>query len=243
MKAGDDLVGLLLESVEERGIRLVDGDILVVAQKIVSKSEGREICLKNITPSAKARELSESVDKDPRIVEVILGESREVVRHRKGLVIVENKHGVVLANAGIDMSNVEQDDGGVVLLLPENPDRSAEAICDAIKKRTDVNIGLIINDSLGRAFRNGTTGVALGVAGLPALADLSGTLDLFGRPLQVTQVAVADELAAAASLLMGQAAEGQPAVLVRGFASESPDGNSSQLTRTKEDDLFRAGKS
>jgi coenzyme F420-0:L-glutamate ligase/coenzyme F420-1:gamma-L-glutamate ligase len=220
----------------------VDGDILVVAQKIVSKSEGREVRLKNITPSAAAYELSEVVDKDPRLVEVILGESNEVIRHRPGLIIVENKHGVVLANAGIDMSNVGQDDGDAVLLLPLDPDESAARLREELRKQTGANVGVIINDSLGRAFRNGTAGVALGVSGLAAVTDLSGTLDLFGRALQVTQVAVADELAAAASLLMGQAAEGRPVVLVRGFTSEFPEETSKQLTRKKEEDLFRGVK-
>ena len=243
VEIGDDLAGLIVESMGRLETAPSEGDILVVAQKIVSKSEGREVHLKNITPSAAAHDLSQVVDKDPRLVEVILGESNEVVQHRPGLIIVENKHGVVLANAGIDMSNVGQGGDDVVLLLPLDPDESALRLRKELRKQTGVNVGVIINDSLGRAFRNGTSGVALGVSGLPAVTDLSGVLDLFGRTLQATQVAVADELAAAASLLMGQADEGRPVVLVRGFTSEFPEGTSKQLTRKKEEDLFRAGKS
>ena len=243
VETGDDLAGLIVESMGRLETTPSEGDILVVAQKIVSKSEGREVHLKNITPSAPAYALSPVVDKDPRLVEVILGESNEVVQHRLGLIIVENKHGVVLANAGIDMSNVGQGGDDVVLLLPLDPDESAARLREELSKQTGVNVGVIINDSLGRAFRNGTAGVALGVSGLPAVTDLSGTQDLFGRALQVTQVAVADELAAAASLLMGQADEGRPVVLVRGFTSEFPEGTSKQLTRKKEEDLFRVGKS
>ena len=243
VETGDDLAGLIVESMGRLETTPSEGDILVGAQKIVSKSEGREVHLKNITPSAAAYDLSQVVDKDPRLVEVILGESNEVVQHRPGLIIVENKHGVVLANAGIDMSNVGQGGDDVVLLLPLDPDESAARLRKELRKQTGVNVGVIINDSLGRAFRNGTSGVALGVSGLPAVVDLSGALDLFGRALQATQVAVADELAAAASLLMGQADEGRPVVLVRGFTSEFPEGTSKQLTRKKEEDLFRAGKS
>jgi len=244
VETGDDLAGLIVESMGRIETTPFEGDILVVAQKIVSKSEGREVHLKNITPSAAAYDLSEVVDKDPRLVEVILGESNEVVQHRPGLIIVENKHGVVLANAGIDMSNVGQGDDDVVLLLPLDPDESAARLRKELSKQLGVNVGVIINDSLGRAFRNGVSGVALGVSGLPAVTDLSaGAVDLFGRALQATQVAVADELAAAASLLMGQADEGRPVVLVRGFTSEFPEGTSKQLTRKKEEDLFRAGKS
>ena len=243
VETGDDLAGLIVESMGRIETTPFEGDILVVAQKIVSKSEGREVHLKNVTPSAAAYDLSEVAVKDPRLVEVILGESNEVVQHRPGLIIVENKHGVVLANAGIDISNVGQGDDDVVLLLPLDPDESAARLREELSKQTGVNVGVIINDSLGRAFRNGTSGVALGVSGLPAVTDLSGALDLFGRALQATQVAVADELAAAASLLMGQADEGRPVVLVRGFTSEFPEGTSKQLTREKEEDLFRAGKS
>ena len=227
VKPGDDLADLVIQSVGKLGTQLLEGDILVVAQKIISKSEGREVSLKNVVPSSAASELAKIVGKDPRLIEVILDESKEVVRHRPGLIIVENRNGLVLANAGVDMSNVRQADGDTVLLLPLCPDESAAKIQDEVSRRV---------------FRNGTTGIAIGVSGLPALTDLSGKADLFGRKLQVTQVAVADELAAAASLLMGQAAEGRPIVLVRGFVSGHPEGSASELVREKEEDLFRDGK-
>tara|TARA_B100000686_G_C16705177_1_gene925812 strand:+ start:528 stop:1286 length:759 start_codon:yes stop_codon:yes gene_type:complete len=239
---GDDLADMVIQSVGGLGMELVEGDILVFAQKIISKSEGREVSLHNIVPSSIASELAKIVDKDPRLIEVILDESKEVVRHRSGLIIVENKNGLVLANAGIDMSNVRQTEGDTVLLLPNNPDESAANLRDEVMRRNGIRVGVIINDSLGRAFRNGTTGTAIGVAGLPALTDLSGKADLFGRKLQVTQVGVADELAAGASLLMGQAAEGRPIVLVRGFASGHPAGSARELVREKEQDLFRDPK-
>ena len=242
VKPGDDLADLVIQSVGRLGTQLLEGDILVVAQKIISKSEGREVSLKNVVPSSAASELAKIVGKDPRLIEVILDESKEVVRHRPGLIIVENRNGLVLANAGVDMSNVRQADGDTVLLLPLYPDESAAKIQDEVRRRVGVDVGVIINDSLGRAFRNGTTGIAIGVSGLPALTDLTGKADLFGRKLQVTQVAVADELAAAASLLMGQAAEGRPIVLVRGFVSGHPEGSASELVREKEEDLFRDAK-
>ena len=239
IRAGDDLVALILGECSAAGEKLCDGDILVLAQKIVSKAEGRVVDLASVTPSAAALELAQSSNKDPRLVEVILTESNEVIRQREGALIVENRLGVVLANAGVDMSNVDQDGGDAVLLLPEDPDRSCALLREGIKQRAEVDVGVMINDSLGRAFRNGTAGAALGVAGVPTLVDLSGTPDLFGRPLRVTQVAIADELAAAASLLMGQANEGRPVVLVRGFQCHAAPGKGQDLIRVKEQDLFR----
>ena len=239
VRAGADLVGLILGECSAAGEKLCDGDILVLAQKIVSKAEGRVVDLASVTPSAAALKLAQSSNKDPRLVEVILTESNEVIRQREGAIIVESRLGVVLANAGIDMSNVDQDGGDAVLLLPEDPDRSCALLREEIKQRADVDVGVVINDSLGRAFRNGTAGAALGAAGVPTLVDLSGTPDLFGRPLRVTQVAIADELAAAASLLMGQANEGRPVVLVRGFWCHAAPGKGQDLVRVKEQDLFR----
>jgi coenzyme F420-0:L-glutamate ligase/coenzyme F420-1:gamma-L-glutamate ligase len=239
IRAGDDLVALILGECSAAGEKLCDGDILVLAQKIVSKAEGRVVDLASVTPSAAALELAQSSNKDPRLVEVILTESNEVIRQREGALIVENRLGVVLANAGVDMSNVDQDGGDAVVLLPEDPDRSCALLREGIKQRAEVDVGVMINDSLGRAFRNGTAGAALGVAGVPTLVDLSGTPDLFGRPLRVTQVAIADELAAAASLLMGQANEGRPVVLVRGFQCHAAPGKGQDLIRVKEQDLFR----
>jgi coenzyme F420-0:L-glutamate ligase/coenzyme F420-1:gamma-L-glutamate ligase len=239
IRAGDDLVALILGECSAAGEKLCDGDILVLAQKIVSKAEGRVVDLASVTPSAAALELAQSSNKDPRLFEVILTESNEVIRQREGALIVENRLGVVLANAGVDMSNVDQDGGDAVLLLPEDPDRSCALLREGIKQRAEVDVGVMINDSLGRAFRNGTAGAALGVAGVPTLVDLSGTPDLFGQPLRVTQVAIADELAAAASLLMGQANEGRPVVLVRGFQCHAAPGKGQDLIRVKEQDLFR----
>jgi len=237
--AGDDLVTFILDGCAADGETLSDGDVLVLAQKIVSKSEGRTVALASVTPSAKALRLAQSSKKDPRLVEVILAETNEVVRRREGALIVENRFGLVLANAGVDASNVDKNADDVVLLLPEDPDRSCALLRERIKERAGVDVGVMINDSLGRAFRNGTAGAALGAAGIPTLVDLSGMPDMFGRPLRVTQVAIADELAAAASLLMGQANEGRPVVLVHGFECNAQPGNAQDLIRAKEQDLFR----
>lgn len=240
VKPGDDLCRIVIEGLERSGIAPCTQDVLVIAQKIVSKAEGRYVDLATIHPSARARALAAEVDKDPRLVEIILSQSEEVVRHRPGVLVVAHKLGFVMANAGIDQSNVERIDGQErVLLLPENPDAS----CGAIKARLDaqfgVELGIVINDSFGRPWRNGVVGVALGAAGIPALLDLVGQPDLFGRRMRVTEVAVADEIAASASLLMGQADEGLPAVHVRGLAWQAPACAASALIRPRERDLFR----
>jgi len=241
VRPGDDLAALVGAALEASGERLADGDVLVMAQKIVSKAEARYRTLAGIVPSARARELAEAVGKDPRLVELILGEAEEVVAHRPGVLIVAHRLGYVLANAGIDHSNVEPDaDGGErVLLLPEDPDRSAAALRERLRAATGAAIGVVINDSLGRAWRNGTVGMALGVAGISALLDLRGRPDLFGRALAVSEIGLADEVAAAASLLMGQADEGRPIVLVRGLAHGPAAGRARDLVRRKELDLFR----
>lgn len=240
VRPGDDLPALILEALAATGERLRDGDVLVLAQKIVSKAEGRIVDLATVAPSAEAVELAEAVDKDPRLVELILSESAEVVRYRKGVLIVAHRCGAVLANAGIDRSNVDgADSDGRVLLLPSDPDRSCATLRAALRARSGANVGVVINDSLGRAWRNGTVGAALGAAGIAALLDLNGRPDLFDRPLQATQVGLADELAAAASLLMGQADEGRPVVLVRGLSFGTGDGAAADLVRPREQDLFR----
>ena len=240
VRPGENLATLILQSFEQAALALEDGDILVIAQKIVSKSEGRHVKLGDVQPSQGARELAAVTEKDPRLVELILLESRGIVRHRLGVIVAENRQGVVLANSGIDHSNVEADgDAEQMLLLPVDPDASAARIHKELQEQTQVNIAVIINDSLGRAWRNGTTGTALGVSGLPALLDLRGLPDLFGKPLQVSEQAIADELSAAASLLQGQAAEGQPVVLIRGYATSAPPTPASALIRPKEKDLFR----
>ena len=241
--SGDDLVALILQSLQQTSIKLEDGDILVIAQKIVSKSEGRYVRLADVKPSERAFQLAAETEKDPRLMELILSESREIVRYRSSVIVAENRQGVVLANAGIDHSNVEKDRGKEqVLLLPLDPDASAANIRKQLQRKTNRNLAVIINDSLGRAWRNGTTGTALGVSGLPALLDLRGRPDLFGEPLQTSEEAIADELSAAASLLQGQAGEGRPVILIRGYDfSGIPTKNTGTfgLIRPKEKDLFR----
>src|SRR5215211_6776277 len=242
IRQGDNLADIVLEALPENHINLEDNDIFVVAQKIVSKAEGRAINLVGITPSQRAFELANQTDKDPRLVELILQESNEVLRTRPGTIVVEHKLGFVCANAGIDHSNVAgagNVDEEWVLLLPADPDHSAAMICQAIHSKTGKQVGILIIDSHGRAWRNGTIGLAIGIAGLPGLQDLRGKPDLFGVELRITQVGVADELAAAASLVMGQAAEGTPIVHVRGFPYSLREGSLKELIRPKEQDLFR----
>lgn len=239
VRPGDNLGVLISATLEANNIELQDGDVLVVAQKVASKAEGRYAALADVTPSAQAMELAATTGKDPRLIELILSESARVVRHRPNLIIVEHRRGYVMANAGIDHSNVEQDGGERVLLLPEDPDATAEALRATLVGRHGRAVSVIISDSFGRAWRRGTLGVALGAAGLPSLLDLRGQPDLFGRPLEVTQTGFADEIAAAASLLMGQAAEGMPLVIVRGLSWTAPATPASALVRPPEEDLFR----
>jgi coenzyme F420-0:L-glutamate ligase / coenzyme F420-1:gamma-L-glutamate ligase len=242
IRRDDNLADILVKSLRETNIELQDNDILVIAQKIVSKSEGRMVNLATVTPSQQAIGLAERTQKDARAVELILQESNEVLRTRTGTIIVEHRLGFICANAGIDHSNVAGEGDSVeewVLLLPQDPDLSAGRMRDEFKSKTGKSIGILIIDSHGRAWRNGTVGVAIGVSGLPALEDLRGRQDLFGFILRITQVGVADELAAAASLVMGQAAEGTPVVHVRGFPYPLRDGSLKELIRPKEQDLFR----
>lgn len=246
VRPGDNLPALLLAALQAQEIPLQDGDILVLAQKIVSKAEGRLVHLSQVTPSPRALELGQAVDKDPRLVELILRESRAVIRTRPGTLIVEHRLGFICASAGIDHSNVHPEDDpagldpeGWVLLLPENPDASAQAIRDALEAASARRLGVLIIDSHGRAWRLGTVGMAIGLSGLPGLTDMRGWPDLFGYQLKITQVGVADELAAAASLMMGQAAEGTPAVHVRGFPYPLRSGSLAELLRPKDQDLFR----
>jgi coenzyme F420-0:L-glutamate ligase / coenzyme F420-1:gamma-L-glutamate ligase len=240
IRAGDDLAEVIASALERNRVALRAKDALVVAQKIVSKAEARIVDLATVKPSARAIALAAEVDKDPRVVEVILSESVRVVRARRGLMIVEHKLGFIMANGGVDQSNVAPADGSTrVLLLPENPDGSAEALRRRLKARTGVDVAIIINDSFGRPWRKGTAGVAIGVSGLPALIDLRGRPDLFGRTLEVSVIGFADEVAAAASLLMGQADEARPAVLVRGLSWSAPESTAASLVRSPDEDLFR----
>jgi coenzyme F420-0:L-glutamate ligase/coenzyme F420-1:gamma-L-glutamate ligase len=242
IKPGDDLAEILLSALANAGIRLVDNDIIVLAQKIVSKSEGRLVNLTTVTPSQAAIDVAVQVEKDPRFVEMVLRESNRVVRTRPGTLIVEHKLGFVCANAGIDHSNVqglwgEADDW--ILLLPENPDGSAARIRKNLEEASGARLGVMVIDSHGRAWRLGIIGTAIGLSGMPGLVDLRGVPDLFGYQLRITQVAAADELAAAASLMMGQAAELTPAIHIRGFPYPLREGTLQELIRSKELDLFR----
>jgi coenzyme F420-0:L-glutamate ligase / coenzyme F420-1:gamma-L-glutamate ligase len=240
VKAGDDLVSLTIKALARSGETLRAGDVLVFAQKIVSKAERRIVRLGDVVPSARALQLSVDVNKDPRLVELILSEATEVVRYRRDVLVVAHRLGFVVANAGIDFSNVEQGaDDDTALLLPLDPDSTCAALRKTLLQRTGVNVGVIINDSHGRAFRNGTVGVAIGASGLPTVVDLRGNADLFGRPLRSSQVALADEIASAASLLMGQAEEGRPIVLARGIPGARGEGNATALVRDKTLDMFR----
>jgi coenzyme F420-0:L-glutamate ligase/coenzyme F420-1:gamma-L-glutamate ligase len=240
VQAGDDLAAFALAAYRETALSPEDGDVLVVAQKIVSKSEGRMVDVSAVVPSERAVALAAEVEKDPRLVEVILSESRRIVRHRPNLMIAEHRLGYVMANAGIDHSNVAPDDGTErVLLLPLDPDASAEALRRDLARRTGRRIAVIVSDSFGRPFRRGTVGIALGAAGLPAVIDWRGHPDLFGRKLEVTETGFADEIAAAASLVQGQADEATPIVLVRGLAWSAPDAAGAALVRPPEHDLFR----
>jgi coenzyme F420-0:L-glutamate ligase/coenzyme F420-1:gamma-L-glutamate ligase len=240
IRAGDELVELIASSLELNGVEPQAGDVLVVAQKIVSKAEGRMVDLATIEPSAKAVALAAEVDKDPRLVEVILSESVRVVRARRRVLIVEHRLGFIMANAGVDQSNVAPEDGSThVLLLPENPDRSAESLRRGLATSTGIDLAVVINDSFGRPWRQGTAGAAIGVAGLPALIDLRGRPDLFGRKLEVSVVGFADEVAAAASLVMGQADEAAPVVLIRGLRWSAPESTAASIVRSANEDLFR----
>jgi coenzyme F420-0:L-glutamate ligase / coenzyme F420-1:gamma-L-glutamate ligase len=239
ISAGDDLAGILGDTLTAADLPPRLGDVLVVTHKVVSKAEGRTVALAGITPSPRARALAAATGKDAALVEVILSESRTVLRHRPGLIIAEHRLGIVLANAGVDQSNVPQEEGPRVLLLPEDPDASAAAIRSALIARFGVAPAVIVSDSAGRAFRNGVVGLALGAAGLPALLDLRGQPDREGRPLEVTQVGLADQIASAAELLMGEAGEGRPAVLLRGLVVDGPALPAAALIRAREADLFR----
>ena len=235
IRKGDDLAVRLVEAVRHSQIAFADGDVLVIAQKIISKAEGRIVRLSAFKPSPAAAELAAKLNKDPRLVEVILRESRRIVRSDPVL-IVETSHGFVCANAGVDQSNIPGRD--VVSLLPRDPDRSARSLAATLRKRTGKRVAVIISDTFGRPWRLGLINVAIGAAGVPALLDLRGTRDLHGKPLHATIVAVADELAAAAGLLMAKSA-GIPAVLVRGYRYRSVLNPASRIIRPANEDLFR----
>lgn len=240
VKPGDDLAVQISQSLVENQLALQDGDIVVLAQKIVSKAENRYRALNGVTPRQEAIQLATETGKDPRAVELVLQESSRVLRYRYGSIVVEHKLGFVHANAGIDQSNLPGNtDSEIALLLPENPDASAHALRSALQKEHGVKIGIVINDSFGRAWRLGTVGISIGVAGFDPLLDLRGQPDLFGRKLEITQVGLGDEIAAAASLLMGQAGEGVPVVILRGLQLPEADGTVQTLLRKPNEDMFR----
>jgi coenzyme F420-0:L-glutamate ligase / coenzyme F420-1:gamma-L-glutamate ligase len=235
IRKGSDLARMIVAAAHQAGIAFKAADVLVIAQKVVSKAEGRLVGLATIKPSPKARQLGAKLKKDPRLVEAILRESRRIVRSDPVL-IVETHHGFVCANAGVDQSNVPGDD--VVSLLPRDPDRTARRLAVALRKRTSKRLAVIISDTFGRPWRLGLTNVAIGAAGVPALLDLRGTSDLHGKSLHATILAVADELAAAAGLAMGKAA-GIPAAIIRGYSYRPTRDTAARIIRPADEDLFR----
>ena len=242
VRAGDDLTILIEEALKYEGIQLEDGDILVVAQKIVSKAEGRLVNLEAIKAGDRAKGLSEATGKDPRLVELMLQESDEILRTRPGLVVCVHRLGFVCANAGIDHSNVGMEEvhsENWVLLLPEDPDRSAHIIRCDLERVTGKKLGVLIIDSHGRAWREGIVGTVIGLSGVPGVVDLRGVSDRDGFTLQITRLGAADELASAASLVMGQAAESVPVVHVSGFPYMLRESSIKEIIRLPENDLFR----
>ena len=239
VEPGDDLASLLLEGIAASGLDLEDGDIVAVAQKIVSKSEGRQVDLATVEASQEACRLAQETEKDPRLVQVILDESTEVVRKKPGVLIVRHKLGLVGAHAGVDQSNVDHDGGPSALLLPEDPDTSARRIRRALVQATGRRVGVLITDSANRPWRLGTVGIAIGAAGIAVLDDQRGGHDLYGRELKVTLINRADSLASAATLAMGETTERTPAALIRGVHAEESEQSASAIPRPLEEDLFR----
>lgn len=236
--AGDDLCELIMQTMEEIGECIEDGDILVIAHKVVSKSENRFVNLKNIEPSEESKKLARTSYKDPRLIELIRRESNNMVRHSGGIIIVETKLGFICANAGIDQSNVSVE-GDVALLLPENPDKSAALLRSYIRNKSGKEIAVIISDTFGRPFRQGQTNVAIGLAGIEPIESYIGKSDIFGKKLKVTEIAVADEIASAAELAMGKTSK-IPAVIIRGYSfTKSNSSSVSSLIRSRKMDLFR----
>lgn len=240
IRPGDDLAAIILDALAAAGIALREGDVLALASKIVSKAEGRQVSLADVSPSPEALEVAGRCEKDPRLVQLILNESTMVSRLRPGLLIVRHRLGFVCANAGIDRSNVAAESEGqeCVLLLPADPDGTAARLRERLQAATGARLALVLVDSHGRPHRMGTVGVAIGAAGLPALEDWRGREDLFGRPLQHTEVGLADQIASAASLLLGQAGEGTPLVLLRGVPFIPREGRAAELVRPDRLDLY-----
>ena len=238
VRAGDDLAALIMEGLGREGIRLRDGNVLVVAQKIVSKAEGRVVALDDVEPSREAVNVAREVDKDPRLVELILRESTRIVRKAPGVIIVQHRLGIVCANAGIDQSNLEHAGGECALLLPEDPDRSARRLREALVQASGKQLGLVISDSINRPWRLGTVGVAIGSAGVTVLDDHRGENDIFGRELQVTMSNRADSMATAAMLIMGETTRRIPVVVLQGLPPEDSSQTASDAIRPVAEDLF-----
>lgn len=236
IREGDDLTRLFLDAVEEKNLALEDGDAIVITSKIVAKSEGRVVELSSVRVGAEAERIAKEMEKDSRIVQLVLNESSTIERMMRNHIIVETKHGFVCANAGVDESNVE---GGKAVLLPKNPQKSAQQLKKEIEERSGRAISVLISDSFGRAFRDGVTGICVGVSGIPALVDRRGEEDRFGRIAQITKEAVADEICAAANLVMGEFKEGVPIAIVRGLNVERYESDIRELLFNREDDLFR----
>jgi len=233
---GDDVGSLIIEGILANNVPVRDDLIIVVAQKIVSKAEGRAIRIDSVEPGEEALFLAEKSGKDARLVQLILSESKTIVRQSGNLIITENNLGIIMANSGIDQSNI---DDGYALLLPENPDDSAARIGLQIGAALGFHVGIVIADSVGRPWRKGVVGIAIGVYGIPAVLDIRGSVDLNGRELLATEIGVADSIAAAATLLMGQGNEGNPVVLLSGLAYDRSSSAASDILRDKDSDLFR----
>ena len=239
IQPGQDLSDEIINAIASESILVDDGDVIAIAQKIVSKSENRYLDISSLSPSEEAKTLSKQIDKDPKFIQAILNESKKVVRYRMGVLIVEHKLGFIHANAGIDRSNIDQEQD-IVLLLPEDPDQSAKEISQSLSQFFKKNVSVIITDTMGRPFRNGIVGFTIGSHNIECILDERGQKDLYGNELKVTQIGIADELAAAASLLMGQAAQKKPVVIIKGYKfNQNQLCDSQSLIRGEEEDLFR----
>jgi len=236
IKEGDDLTSLFFNALKEKRMTLEDHDAIVFTSKIISKSEGRVVDFSDVKVSEDAEKIAKETEKDPKIVQLILNEAKEIVRMMKNHIIVETEHGFVCANAGVDESNVEE---GKAVLLPKDPQKSAEWLKKEIEAGSGKEISVLISDSFGRAFRDGVTGACIGVSGIPALLDRRGEVDRFGKIAKITKEAIADEICAAANLVMGEFKEGMPIVLVRGLKLERSESNIKEILFKKKDDLFR----
>lgn len=237
IKKGDDIADLIIKSIKDKNESLQENDVVIITHKIISKAEGRTTDLRNIVPSEVSKKISSNTGKDPRLVELIISQSNEIVKIERDIIITETKHGFVCANAGIDTSNVGKLSDHV-LLLPDDPDESARNIRNDLNANTGVNVGIIISDTFGRPFRKGQVNIAIGVAGIDPIKSYIGKRDMYGKILRVTEIAIADEITSAAELVMGKSSR-VPVSIVRGYDFSFNDSSISKVTRSKKDDLFR----